>query len=61
MTANLWSGLTEARGILESGGRSGGAVIVRHRERLLRLGGRTGSADPRGHAASGPALPARKA
>ena len=52
-------GVTEAGGILDSGGRSGGAL--RHRERLLRLGGRTESRDPRSHAASGPALPARKA
>jgi hypothetical protein len=53
-------GVTEAGGILDFGGRSGGAK-VRHRERFLRLGGRTESADPQGHAASGPALPARKA
>jgi hypothetical protein len=52
-------GVTEARGILESGRRFGGA-LMRSRERLLRLGGRTESADPMGHATSGPAYPAGK-
>ena len=61
MGTNESSGVTEARGILDSGGRSGGAVNVRHRERLLCLRGRTESADPGGHAARGPAIPARKA